>query len=90
MNDFSFCCPLARPNMSDPSKRKIYEFLSIAGEKTVSEITLMIGLRQPTVSYHLKQMQEQGLLAKRKEGRKVYFSVKMACPENGACFGQEE
>jgi ArsR family transcriptional regulator len=76
--------------MSNPSKRKIYEFLSMAGEKTVTEITKMLGLRQPTVSYHLKQMQEQGLLAKRKEGRKVYFFVEMACPENGACFGQEQ
>ena len=86
----SFCCPLASPNMADPSKRKIYEFLSMVGEKTVTEITKMLGLRQPTVSYHLKKMQDQGLLAKRKKGRNVYFSVKMICPENGACFRQEQ
>ncbi len=76
--------------MADPSKRKIYEFLSMAGEKTVSEITQMIGLKQPTVSYHLKQMEDQGLLAKRKKGRYAYFSIKIVCPENGACFGQEQ
>lgn len=83
----SFCCPLAMPQMADPSKRKIYEFLSMAGEKTVSELTLMMGLRQPTVSYHLKQMAKEGLLNSRKEGRKVFYSVKMACPEGGVCFG---
>lgn len=89
MNDANFCCPLAMPQMSDPSKRKIYEFLSMTGEKTVSELTLMLGLRQPTVSYHLKQMEKKGLLESRKQGRKVYYSVKMQCPEGGSCFGQE-
>ncbi len=82
-----FCCPLAMPQMADPSKRKIYEFLSMAGEKTVSELTLMLGLKQPTVSYHLKQMEREGLLESKKEGRKVFYSVKMECPEGGVCFG---
>lgn len=83
----SFCCPLAVPQMNDPSRRKIYEYLARQGEKTVTEITKIIKLRQPTVSYHLKQMEKEGLLASRKEGRKVYYSVKMICPEGGVCFG---
>ena len=83
----SFCCPLAMPQMADPSRRKIYEFLSMAGEKTVSELTAVVRLKQPTVSYHLRQMEKGGLLTSRKEGRKVYYSVKMGCPEGGACFG---
>ena len=87
MNDLSFCCPLAMPQMADESKRKIYEFLSMAGEKTVSELTLMLKLKQPTVSYHLKQMEKEGLLKSKKEGRKVFYSVKMECPEGGVCFG---
>ena len=85
--DNSFCCPLAMPQMNNPSKRKIYEFLSMAGEKTVSELTVMMKLKQPTVSYHLKQMEREGLLGSRKEGRKVYYSVRMNCPEGGVCFG---
>jgi len=86
MNDTDFCCPLAMPQMSDPSRRKIYEVLSMAGEKIVGELTAIMKLRQPTVSYHLKQMEKEGLLASRKEGRKVYYSVKMSCPEGGVCF----
>jgi len=81
-----FCCPLAIPQMADPSKRKIYEYLSAKGEKTVGEITQMMRLRQPTVSYHLTEMKRQGLLASRREGREVYYSVKMVCPEGGECF----
>lgn len=86
MNDTGFCCPLAMPQMSDPSRRKIYEVLSMAGEKTVNELTLIMKLRQPTVSYHLKQMEKEGLLLSRKEGRRVFYSVKMTCPEGGSCF----
>ncbi len=83
----SFCCPLAMPQMSDPSRRKIYEYLSTRGEKTVAEITRIMKLRQPTVSYHLAEMKKEGLLASRKQGREVYYRVKMLCPEGGGCFG---
>lgn len=85
--DYSFCCPLAMPQMNDPSKRKIYEYLSMMGEKTVSELTVMMRLKQPTVSYHLKRMEKEGLLGSRKQGRKVFYFVKMSCPEGGECFG---
>lgn len=87
MKNSTFCCPLAMPQMEDPSRRKIYEYLSMKGERTVAEITKMVDLRQPTVSYHLKAMKKQGLLTSRKEGREVFYSVKMSCPEGGGCFG---
>lgn len=82
-----FCCPLAIPQMADPSRRKIYEYLSIHGEKTVTKITHYVKLRQPTVSYHLRQMKKEGLLSSHKEGREVFYRVKMLCPEGGGCFG---
>jgi len=84
---FSFCCPLAMPQMEDPSRRKIYEYLSQEGEKTVAEITGKIKLRQPTVSYHLKVMKKEGLLASRKVGRAVFYRIQMVCLEGGSCFG---
>ncbi len=87
MSDGDFCCPLAMPQMSDPSKRKLFEVLSMTGEKTVSELTAVMKLKQPTVTHHLKEMEEEGLLLSRKDGRKVYYSVKMECPEGGGCFG---
>ncbi|HUV71719.1 MAG TPA: metalloregulator ArsR/SmtB family transcription factor [Clostridia bacterium] len=88
MTDFNICCPFAVPQMADPSRRQIYEYLATGGEKTVGGITRFIKLRQPTVSYHLKEMKKEGLLTSRKEGREVYYRVKMKCPEGGACFGR--
>ncbi len=87
MKDFNICCPFAVPQMADPSRRKIYEYLATHGEKTVSEITQYMKLRQPTVSYHLKEMKKEGLVSSRREGKRVYHAVKMLCPEGGGCFG---
>lgn len=87
MKRLDFCCPLAVPQMAGPSKRKIYEYLTTEGEKTVAEITRMMKLRQPTVSYHLRLMKKEGLLASRRAGREVFYSVRMKCPEGGECFG---
>ena len=80
------CCPFAAPQMADASRRKIYEFLSLEGEKTVGDITKKLKLRQPTISYHLKAMKKEGLVSSRKKGREVYFKIKLVCPEGGACF----
>ena len=45
----------------------MFEYLSETGEKSVGDITKFINLRQPTVSYHLKEMVQSGLLKKRIE-----------------------
>lgn len=88
MNRLGSCCPFAFPKMAEPSRRKIYKFLSSAREKTVGEITKKLKLRQPTVSYHLKMMKKEGLISSTKKGRKVYFKVKITCPEGGVCFSK--
>jgi len=84
----NICCPFALPQMADPSRRKIYEYLTLYGEKTVNEITQFIKLRQPTVSYHLQQMKKEGILTSRKQGREVYYRIKAQCPEGGECFAK--
>lgn len=81
-----FCCPFAIPRMADPSKRKIFEYLYFEGEKTVGEITKKLKLRQPTISYHLKMMEKEGLLESEKKGREVFYKIKMICQEGGVCF----
>ena len=82
----SICCPFALPQMADPSRRKIFEFLYLKGDKTVGEITKKLKLKQPTVSYHLKMMEKEGLLKAKKKGREVFYQIKLTCPEGGACF----
>lgn len=82
------CCPFSLPQMSDPSRRKIFEFLTFEGGKTVGEITKKLKLKQPTVSYHLRMMEGEGLLKAKKKGREVFYQIKLTCPEGGACFGK--
>ena len=87
MKTLNSCCPFAVPQMSDPSRRKIFEYLYLEGEKTVGEITKKLKLRQPTISYHLKMMEKEGLVSSKKKGREVFYTIKLICPEGGVCFG---
>ena len=82
------CCPFAVPQMAEPSRRKIYEYLSSKGEKTVGEITKKLKLKQPTVSYHLKKMRAGGLVRARKKGREVFYRINKVCPEGRICLGE--
>ena len=49
------------------------------GEKSVSELERMLDLRQPTVSQQLARLRADGLVAARREGKTIYYSV--ASPE---------
>jgi len=46
------------------------------GERTVGELVELTGQGQASVSKHLKLLHEAGLLARRKEGVKVFYGVK--------------
>lgn len=42
---------------------------------TVGRLTAALGLRQPTVSHHLRVMHEAGLLERRPSGREVWYAL---------------
>lgn len=63
------------------SRYKIYDTLKQKVSLTVSELTNILGLRQPTVTYHLKQMEENGLLKSHKKGHFVYYEINETCPQ---------
>ncbi len=73
-------CTFCFRNLGVGTRLKMYEYIAVNGPKNVSEITEFIGLRQPTVSYHLKEMYESGLLSKTQKGKSVYYSVNSVCP----------
>jgi ArsR family transcriptional regulator, arsenate/arsenite/antimonite-responsive transcriptional repressor len=51
--------------------------LRAAGQPVcVCEFTDQLGLAQPTVSYHLKQLTDAGLLEREKRGTFAYFRVR--------------
>lgn len=60
--------------LSETARLKILDFLS-SGESSVQEIVLGTGLNQPHVSRQLAQLTSEGILARRKEGTRVFYSI---------------
>ncbi len=68
----------ARPNdlfkvLADPTRRAIYERLTLYGEQTVRVLTDHAGVSQPAVSKHLGVLKLAGLVRERPEGRSVHY-----------------
>ena len=79
-------CTRCFKNLGVDSRVKLFSFIEKNGESNVSDLTKFLGLRQPTVSYHLKEMMLSGLLNKVAKGKSVYYSVNALCPHDGhAC-----
>lgn len=64
--------------LADRHRLKILNILLRAGGQAVCvcEFTDQLGLAQPTVSYHLKQLRDAGLLDREKRGTFAYFRVR--------------
>jgi DNA-binding transcriptional ArsR family regulator len=45
------------------------------GDKSVTELERMLALRQPTVSQQLARLRADGLVATRREGKIIYYSL---------------
>jgi len=58
--------------LSDPSRVKIIKMLK-QKVMCVCELTCALGLAQPTVSRHLKVLEDAGLISSRKEGLWVNY-----------------
>jgi ArsR family transcriptional regulator len=61
--------------MAQPTRLKIIEFLR-DGERCVCEIFPAIGEEQSNTSRHLNLMLSAGILSRRKEGLKIFYSIK--------------
>ena len=45
------------------------------GEKNVSELEGILGIRQPTLSQQLARLRSDGLVATRRESKQIYYSL---------------
>ncbi|CAM5686211.1 ArsR/SmtB family transcription factor [Streptomyces chartreusis] len=63
--------------IADPTRLQLFRLIERAprGEACVCDLTQCLGLRQPTVSHHLKLMTEAGLLDRERRGAWVWYSV---------------
>jgi ArsR family transcriptional regulator len=64
--------------LGHPSRLAMVESL-LEGEKCVCELQELVGSDMSTVSKHLSVLRNAGLVADRKEGLKVYYSLRMPC-----------
>ena len=56
--------------------RILNRLLQAGGEAVcVCDFEALLGLKQPTVSYHLKQLLQAGLVSREKRGSFAYFSL---------------
>lgn len=63
--------------VSDATRLQLLSMIADAegGEACVSDLVEPLGLRQPTVSHHLKVLVDAGLLTRERRGNWVWFSV---------------
>jgi len=60
--------------LSDPNRVKLLKMLQ-KREMCVCEVQAALGIAQPTVSKHLKSLENAGLVKRRKEGFWVHYSL---------------
>ena len=60
--------------LADPARVKIMSLLfsSSAGEQNTGELAAVLGLAEPTVSHHLGQLRNAGLVESDRRGMNVY------------------
>jgi len=68
--------------LGDPHRIKILEEVKKHGWMQCSNICDMISLAQPSVSHHIKQLIDAGLLISEKEGRNIKYTLDKEVFEN--------
>ena len=63
--------------LADRHRVRILNRLLVAGGEAVCvcDFEDLLGLKQPTVSYHLKQLLDAGIVTREKRGSYAYFSL---------------
>ncbi len=63
--------------LADPTRSRILRLIISAPDsrQLVGALALELGLRQPTVSHHVKVLVDAGLLTRTPEGRRVWYSI---------------
>jgi ArsR family transcriptional regulator len=60
--------------LSDPNRVRVLKLLQ-AGELCVCEIQNVLGLAQSTVSKHMKLLEDAGLVARKRQGTWIIYSL---------------
>lgn len=67
--------------LAHPTRLFIVDKLA-QGERCVCELTDMIGVEMPTVSRHLGQLKNAGIVTDEKRGSQVFYRLRIPCVLN--------
>lgn len=60
--------------LADPTRREILRILR-QGEKTAGELAERFDMSKPSVSHHFGILKQANLIASRREGQQIYYSL---------------
>lgn len=63
--------------LGDPTRLRLLSLIAASegGEACICDLTEPVGLSQPTVSHHMRQLVDAGLAIREQRGRWAYFRV---------------
>lgn len=63
--------------LSDPNRVRLLSLVaaSSTGEACICDLTALVGLSQPTISHHMRQLVDAGLVTREQRGRWAYYAV---------------
>lgn len=63
--------------LGDPTRIRLLSLIAASegGEACICDLTEPVGLSQPTVSHHMKQLVDAGLATREQRGRWAYYRV---------------
>lgn len=63
--------------LSQPSRLEVFRLLVKSGENGLyaGEISRELDIPKPTLSFHLKELSHAGLIAARRDGRSIFYSL---------------
>jgi DNA-binding transcriptional ArsR family regulator len=67
--------------LADPTRRKILHLLR-AGELSAGELAEHCDMSKPSVSHHFNVLKEAELIASRREGQSIYYSLDTTAVED--------
>jgi ArsR family transcriptional regulator len=63
--------------LADPTRVRLLSLIAAAdgGEACICDLTDFVGLSQPTVSHHMKQLVAAGLVSREQRGKWAFYAV---------------
>ncbi len=61
--------------LSDPTRLRLLNELDLAGELAVGEVAERAGVGLSNTSKHLRQLERQGIVAKRRQGTTILYRI---------------